>query len=328
MNNFKKIGLTALAGSLVATSVFSEDLTVTGSASVLYENLSGTEQHNTKAFSMGNSVNFAGSGTTEGGLDIALAFELDQGAADGSQTADQLTSDGAVFDSHSVSIGNDTIGTFVFSGHGGSSAQGALDTTAAGDMWDNFDATGDGVKSSVAGNNLIGYTLPVILDGLEASTSYAPKVTATSAASYSWGLTYTGVENLTLSYGKGDDNTTKGSTAEATSMSVTYKWNDIEVAYSDTEYDDATATDNRDVDSMNISYTVDEDGDLTVGYGREKIVDGTVGSADFKVSGFNVAYTTGGMTITAVHQTGDNVSYTTAASEDKDYYSLGLAFAF
>ena len=33
MNNLKKIGLSALAGSLVATSVFAGELTATGSAS-------------------------------------------------------------------------------------------------------------------------------------------------------------------------------------------------------------------------------------------------------------------------------------------------------
>ena len=32
MNNFKKIGLTALAASLVSTSVFAGELTVSGSA--------------------------------------------------------------------------------------------------------------------------------------------------------------------------------------------------------------------------------------------------------------------------------------------------------
>jgi outer membrane protein OmpU len=59
--NIKKIGLTALAGSLVATSVFAGEMSVTGSASVLYENYSGTAQDGSKAFSMGNQLDFAGS---------------------------------------------------------------------------------------------------------------------------------------------------------------------------------------------------------------------------------------------------------------------------
>ena len=39
MNNFKKIGMTALAASLVSTSVFAGEMTVTGSASIDVEGL-------------------------------------------------------------------------------------------------------------------------------------------------------------------------------------------------------------------------------------------------------------------------------------------------
>ena len=41
MNNFKKIGMTALAASLVSTSVFAGELTASGSASVTAEGWSG-----------------------------------------------------------------------------------------------------------------------------------------------------------------------------------------------------------------------------------------------------------------------------------------------
>jgi outer membrane protein OmpU len=42
MNNYKKIGLTALAASLVSTSAFAGELTVSGSASITMEGYSGT----------------------------------------------------------------------------------------------------------------------------------------------------------------------------------------------------------------------------------------------------------------------------------------------
>jgi outer membrane protein OmpU len=47
MNKFKKIGLTALAGSLVATSAFAGELSVTGSASMEVNNLTGTSDLST-----------------------------------------------------------------------------------------------------------------------------------------------------------------------------------------------------------------------------------------------------------------------------------------
>merc|ERR1712127_1177253 len=80
-----------------------------------------------KTIGMGNSVTFAGSGETDSGLNVSMSFELDQGADDGT----------GPFDSHSVSVGNDTLGTLTVHGHGGSNSASALDTTAAGDLWDN-----------------------------------------------------------------------------------------------------------------------------------------------------------------------------------------------
>ena len=41
--NIKKIGLTALAGSLVATSAFAGELSLSGSAVLSYSDYSGTE---------------------------------------------------------------------------------------------------------------------------------------------------------------------------------------------------------------------------------------------------------------------------------------------
>ena len=52
MNNFKKIGMTALAASLVSTSVFAGELTATGSAGMLVEGYSGSTQNNDTAYSM------------------------------------------------------------------------------------------------------------------------------------------------------------------------------------------------------------------------------------------------------------------------------------
>ena len=46
MNNLKKVGLTALAGSLVAGSVSAADLSVTGSATMSYNG--GDSKKNTR----------------------------------------------------------------------------------------------------------------------------------------------------------------------------------------------------------------------------------------------------------------------------------------
>ena len=78
MNNLKKIGLTALAGSLVVTSAFAGELTASGSASRGYASISGTADDGAgKNFSMGNNVFLAGSGEMDNGMTVSISFELD-----------------------------------------------------------------------------------------------------------------------------------------------------------------------------------------------------------------------------------------------------------
>ena len=61
MNNIKKIGLTALAGSLVASSVSAATLTATGSAGMSY---TGGDEKATQGqgWTMGDSITMSASG--------------------------------------------------------------------------------------------------------------------------------------------------------------------------------------------------------------------------------------------------------------------------
>ena len=81
MNNFKKIGLTALASSLVVTSAVAGELTASGASSIGVSDISKTATG--KSWSMANSVTLAGSTELDNGLTVALSFELDNGASNG-----------------------------------------------------------------------------------------------------------------------------------------------------------------------------------------------------------------------------------------------------
>ena len=76
MNNFKKVGLTALASSLVATSVYAGEMSVSGGASFTMENYSGTDGG--KSLSMGNQLTFTGGGEMDNGMNVSLSFVIDQ----------------------------------------------------------------------------------------------------------------------------------------------------------------------------------------------------------------------------------------------------------
>jgi outer membrane protein OmpU len=327
--NLKKIGLTALAGSLVATSVYAGELAVSGSASMKVVHVNGGAANTGKSFSMGNSVTFSGGGELDNGMTVAVSFELDQGAA-APGTSTTINS-GNVFDSHSVTVSSDALGALTFAGHGGSSAQSAIDTTAAGDLWDSTFGitTVQDPKSSKTSNNMISYTLPSIVDGVALALSYVPTSSTVAASSTAYSIAYTGVEGLAVHYASGEDNTTTGSTADVDTIKVTYAYGPISVGYSSTEYDNEnTAVDgDQDVESYNISYTVSEN--ISVSYGQDKISEPMdTDDQDIEVSGITASYTTGGMTISGQMIDADNVLMGTATTEDKQHWNLAASFAF
>ena len=328
MNNFKKIGLTALAGSLVVTSAFAGELTATGSASMGVANITGTaDDGKGKNFSMGNSVYLAGSGELDNGMTVSMSFELDQGAANNSAvgTSDAVAANtGAVFDSHYVEIGSDALGTLRLSGHGGSSAQGAMDTTAAGDLWNNTLGLTGGPAAAASGNNSLFYTLPALVDGVAVTASLAPGGTAGTNASthMSYGVSYTGVEGLTVNYGVGDSGV-QGAEVDHTTMSGSYAIGSLTLSVSRTDIDNAGSTADIEWDSYQVAYTISEN--ISATYGSETVDTGGT-SVDEEVTGFGVSYTTGGMTISASQINAEGGANTATADTDK--WSLSAAFAF
>ena len=79
MNNLKKIGLTALAASLVTTSAFAGEMSVAGSASIGVKNTTGTAGTALgKSWTMGNQLTFTGGGELDNGMNVSLSFIIDQ----------------------------------------------------------------------------------------------------------------------------------------------------------------------------------------------------------------------------------------------------------
>ena len=317
MNNFKKIGLSALAGSLVATSSFAGEMSVAGGASINMEHINGGAANAGKTFSMGNQLTFSGSGELDNGLNVSLSFVLDQGddATDGIAKAP--------FDSHSVTISSDGLGSLKFSGEGGSSAVSAIDGTAAGDIFDLFDIASTVHPTGVGGgSNSMFYTFPSMVDGLALTASYTPTGSGTDSAT-SYAATYTGVEGLSVSYGVGDD-TTVGNKGEGTALKASYAMGSFTVAYSDYSFDTTGTSSDDDTTSYKLSYTVSDE--LSVTYGSETVERGTLKDGEYEK--ISASYTSGGMTVTATMADAANMDGTTTATQDREVWALGLSFAF
>ena len=314
MNKFKKLGLTALAGSLVASTAYAGEMSVAGSASIGIKNNSGTDGG--KSITMGNQLTFSGGGELDNGLNVALSFVLDHG--------DNVASG---FDSHSITVSSDTLGSIVVAGDGTGNAQSALDTTAAGDAWDNGFTHGAAATAYVAmggstasNNKSVNYTFPSVMDDLALSASYSGTTTGIKSTT-AWAATYTGIEGLSVSYGSGE-NGTVGSEADLTTMKASYAMGSFTAAYSNTENDTSAGTD-EEMTSFKISYTVTDD--LSVSYGEESHE--TSGeSVDEEFEAISVSYTTGGMTLTAAQYDASGLANT--AGNTAERWKLGASFAF
>ena len=317
MNTFKKIGLTALAGSLVVTSAYAGAVSVAGGASMGVKNNKGNQG---KSWTMGNQLTFTGSGELDNGMNVSISFVLDQ--ADDSTTTGTAHNGTSPFDSHSVTVSSDAMGSLTMHGEGGSSAQAALDTTAGGDLWDNGFSAGTPEASAGAGGMLV-YTLPSVMDDLTLKASYtAGGAGKGSAMAYS--LSYAGVEGLTLDYGMGETETV-AATADTTTIRASYAYGSFTGTYVVTDHDDVVASEDEEVTSYKLSYTVNDD--ISVSYSQETH-DDEGSTIDEEVDSINVSYTSGGMTLSAAQINADNVGNSNDASADKERWTVSASFAF
>jgi outer membrane protein OmpU len=327
--NIKKIGLTALAGSLVATSAFAGALGVTGSAGI---NFAGADKGTSaNGWSMTDTVVFSGGGEMDNGMNVTVSFELDNNAVGGS---------GEYMDSRSVVIDTNGMGTITFGGHGGSSAMGAVDDvmpTAYGEAWDiltnspdnggvtatastNFNSIG-----SAGSNNMFHYSNSDLMDGLKVTASYTPSGTGEAQSSTDWAVEYTGVEGLTLGYASGENNATAGSETDNNTMYAKYAYGPVTVGIQESEVDAATSAATDEFSAMGITYQVSDD--LTIGYTESSYNAGDQ-DADQESTNLSVSYTMGSMTLAAGFAEEENRGGLTTAVNDMKGYAIDLSFAF
>jgi outer membrane protein OmpU len=318
MNNLKKIGLTALAGSLVASASFAAELSVSGGAALYMDQPDNTVVRGNQ-FYMGDSVTFAGSGEMDNGWTVSVSYELDQAAGDG---------DGP-FDSHSMTIGMGDAGSVTFAGHGGSSAMSALDDklpTAYEESWDIVTGADGSVVNGVSGNGSFMYKSPAI-SGAQVMVAYINASDAVTDNSYmDFGITLSPemVEGLSVGYATGDDESTTGTVVSDSTMYATYAYGSATVGFQRGNADSNQGTNDVSTTGIAISYQVTDD--LAISYGENTVDYESTSKVDQEASGVSISYTMGSMSLSGGMNTVDNIGGTTTA--DKEGYEFALGFAF
>ena len=318
MNNFKKIGLSALAGSLVAFSANAGSLSATGAASLTFSNAwDESLTHEGNQWTMGDSVTFAGSGEMDNGMTISLSVELDGDAND----------TGSVIDSHSMTLDTAGMGTITFAGHGGSSAMSAIDDVTPNAYEESWDVvTGAATPpGGVAGNNMFTYKSPD-LGGATVTVAYlnaSDAITDVSYMDFAIVATPSMVDGLTVGFGMGETEETTGTVIDDSTMYAKYTYGSLTIGYQIGESDGPTSATDIDFEGLGLTYAVTDD--FTIGYSTSEI-DKASDTDVQEATAIGASYTSGGITVGGSMNSVDNVGYD--ASADRDGYEFNIAFAF
>jgi outer membrane protein OmpU len=320
MNNFKKIGLSALAGSLVAMSAQAADISLSGGASIgMYQ-----ESENDKTLFYNNdSVTITVSGETDGGLSITNTMELD-----GSSAA------AGGFDNSITKIGMDGIGTLTYGRHGASSVIGGWDSiapTAYEEVWDVTETSASAANNVIggkSGNGLFRFDSES-MSGVTVSASYDSTAETGSVSSYSdMGVQIAPemVDGLSIGYAVGEyEESAAIGDIDVSTMWIKYAYGSFTVSYQESEEDATTTANSNDSEEWGVSYAVTDD--FSISYGQHEYNDGTDSSTDNQESsGFSASYTMAGTSISASFNETDNADSTT--TEDNEGFEINVAFAF
>jgi outer membrane protein OmpU len=302
MDKMKKLGLTALAGSLVATSALAGAMDVTGSAKVTY--VSQDEKEVTgNNFSNSKGLTFSGSGDLDNGMSVSTSYTMTDSAFSASNVIVDMGDSG-------------TIGLYNGSAGGGIGLISDKMPTAGEQVWDDVDADDNGVvgisnANNIAYNNTFG--------NVTASVQYSNDGSG-SASDSGWSLQHSGLtDGLTLGIGMADD----GGASDMSTIFATYVVGGVTVGYQRSEIDYTGSTSDELRNHIAASIAVNEN--LSVSYGRSEVEMGT-GTVDEESSGVSASYTMGSITLAAVANATENVAG--SAGVDDTYNELSIAFAF
>ena len=306
MTNLKKIGLTALAGSLVATTAYAGSLDVTGAAKVSYTSADESETTG-NPFSMTRDINFAGSGEMDNGMTISY-FQL---LSAGSFSSSGLTLD--MGDAGSMTFMNGTSG-----GHGISAYEDKV-PTASEQVWDDLDGQLNGV---LTGNktNKIGYG--TTFGGANISADYNKQQDGGSGKSVA--VDYAPADGAMVFVAMSDEYAGTNASTDQTTFGGTYTTGATTLGVQVTSLDFSTVNGDQDRVHVGASFAVNEDLSVSFGMSTVEFEDNT--KTDQEDSGFGVSYTMGSMSLTAAANSQDNVSG--ANGTDDTHKEIGLAFAF
>ena len=331
--NIKKVGLTALAGSLVATSAFAGSLSLSGGAKISYTSKGGTLLDGTGSdnvggnYAMDQEISATGSGELDNGFVVSLTHGMS-----GEETAKSDTS--------SISLDMGDMGTLSYNdadGHPGLAGledfmpkayeqanDGLGGTTAVkATMAKMASGQGFGYSTSVGGASIgIGFSdnIGATADRTDGGLSVG-EGSANSSSSIS--ISYDVMDSLTVKGGVGTEGQSDGKELDHTTIGFVYSFGPAQIGYQiNDEYDSAAGGSDRETEIYAISFMVNDN--LSLSYGEHN-TELSGDPDDQEADSIQVSYSMGGMSINLKESEMKNLQHGTTAHDTTEVL---VSFAF
>jgi outer membrane protein OmpU len=287
MDKLKKLGLTALAGSLVATSAYAGTLDVTGGASIKYVSEDETDVTG-QPFTMGRGITFTGTGDVNGN-DVKFFYIMDD----------------AAYSSSGLSVDMGDNGKFTFENGGQNtglmSLKDKIPVAGAEQAYDDMDGDGNGL-ASMANEGVLGWAntysgVNVSLAFNKGGDSSTGGETSTQAGtSKSIAISGEVSEGLEAGIGYGDiSGATTAADETQTTVYAKYAVGGVTLALQRTDLDKPSNT--KDIESMGYGVTFQVNPDLAIGVSRLDVDFDNAASVEQESSAFGASYTMGSMAV-------------------------------
>ena len=329
--NIKKVGLTALAASLVATSAYAGELSFSGGAKLSYTTKGGNMATTDVAsgFAMDQEITATGSAELDNGFTVSIAHGLATG--------------GSGSDSSTLTLNMGDLGTLSYDdtdGHGGLASlenkmpkayevsNDGLGTTAVPVVMAKMaSGQGFGYSNTIAGATVsLGWS-----DGLGAATNRSDggqdTTVASTNSSSSIAVSYDLADiGLSVFGGVGTEGSADGKEIDHSTIGATYAFGPVKIGYQINDEDDTDSTSTTtdlETEIYSIAFMVNDN--LSISYGEHNS-DEAGSAVDQEIESIQASYSMGGMTLNI--KDSEVTGLSNVANQNHDTTEILLTFAF
>ena len=304
MKKLTKIGVSALAGSLVAASAQAGELSASGTWELTYK--SDDKEQTGNPFGSKSAVSLSGSGDVDGLGTASFYAQINDNNPAG-------------YTSHEISLDMGDMGTFGFDQGVGTYGASTIDDkspTAWEESWHNTSNSSAQLIHTGGTGGVLGYANS--FGGFDLSVQYTPALTTADN-----GDGASGGDNTSLANGS---NVNFAINNSSLIDGLTFGF-----GAGDTEYDDSVNAQHQDGSSV-VGYANYTMGSITAGVtlsdssNARSATGANAGGREVEAYGIAIAYTMGGATLAIQNNSMDNVGGTSASNDEITEISLSLAF--